>query len=1223
METTNKILGDIRTYVEKETLSFIIGAGFSKNISQDFPLWRDLLTPLVLELYPECNTKNRMTQESRINQLIAEKTYLGIASEYVRRKGYHEAIDLYIEQHMPYLSLRENGGYDLMMNGGVIDPNPSIECHTKLLALNAKHIFTFNYDNTLDILADVESSRRLLDQKNQALEQTLLYQDLLEKYKLEYIGFSNTPEETEDTSSKELSEHSSKKRDYTKLNEILKKINLGLEIYSDSVSDFHKLYQDHLAIIETEIERQNNIAQNANSQREGKYQLITDAYQISLTDTCKNIYKLHGNLRIGDAPYGFDGDKHMQYVITKEDYDNYPQKHDAFVSLMRISLLKGCLCLIGFSGDDPNFMAWIDWVKDILDGSVSNEHRTSAIYYINADSENLDASKELLLQNHYIKVVNLHECFPDASSPQQRISLFLDFLSRDKEFYDDYNDGWERINIDRDSLQKINSLSVDIEKVYTLSKYNRIPRQFGIAHYRRYNILSRATQILGANIDPNLCDKLIYSAIVGELMPIDAVLTPKQIRNVELRDAYKRLIVMSYILKGEIPENNTGEYVYEQGLSLLFNLRFDDAKSFVGTWSPEQGIDKMRRYLLLSVYDKDLDTTSITNLINPDNFSCLQEYRYALDILPQIRGLVTARKGGGITMCGDLQSQIDYISKHNPNLIKVGEQIDKLLNEIDKSSSQPFGNIKNSINFGSHNVALVNAIKVLQILVELGIPTEARYTLLLDKDKWLKVCEILYERYPQPCLYFSLLYGNNKDMLRRIAQCYIYSITLKEVLPRLLTMMLKALLNESCPFNVKEAIYIVAPIFMRAVNAEVWIDAFEKAYDKYDIGALSEGRMSVNEIQEFIRTGVALSNSEQFKHKVLLQTLQLGSKIGDIHNRLIIAAFKGININNLEKEQLDKLCECAETPNQIYVLMNMSKWIGKDKIVRKLQVLADNIYQDYTLLEAACGYSKGYTTLQSKLKNIILNSSLLWLTGINDDCSSVSHYIRTLDICYIQQYIKFNREEIFVIYTKLKSAFSKIDIITTKWKERKTWSPFNDWSYILVEMQNFLKTNKMTLREDTYYSTILRSITRLLNQGRGGNSISTLLIDDEKTGKAISMLVNNIYRLGVRSYQYEYMLISNKILARQSKYLNSCFIHFGWALTRYKDGFDEVAFKPLLKSILELYKQYFSGKNEVNWDMEYAEKDVVERELCKIYKVYKSWGGQIRFWENYTPRYYF
>ena len=111
------------------------------------------------------------------------------------------------------------------------------------MALNAKHIFTFNYDNTLDVLADVESSRRLLGQRNQALEQVLLYQDLLEKYKSEYIGFNNDPEETEDTSSKEISEYSSKKRDYTKLNEILKKINLGLEIYSDNVSDFHKLYQ--------------------------------------------------------------------------------------------------------------------------------------------------------------------------------------------------------------------------------------------------------------------------------------------------------------------------------------------------------------------------------------------------------------------------------------------------------------------------------------------------------------------------------------------------------------------------------------------------------------------------------------------------------------------------------------------------------------------------------------------------------------------------------------------------------------------------------------------------------------------------------------------------------------------------------------------------------------------------------------------------------------------
>ena len=34
---------------------------------------------------------------------------------------------------------------------------------------------------------------------------------------------------------------------------------------------------------------------------------------------------------------------------------------------MKIALLKGSFCLIGFSCDDPNFLMWMNWVKDVLD----------------------------------------------------------------------------------------------------------------------------------------------------------------------------------------------------------------------------------------------------------------------------------------------------------------------------------------------------------------------------------------------------------------------------------------------------------------------------------------------------------------------------------------------------------------------------------------------------------------------------------------------------------------------------------------------------------------------------------------------------------------------------------------------------------------------------------------------------------------------------------------
>lgn len=1223
-----EILDSIRKCVEKESISFIIGAGFSKNISAAFPLWGDLLSPLTEKLYPDCTVKNMEKKKQHIERIIAEKTYLGIASEYVRRTGYHEAIDLYIEQNMPYLVCRKEGGYDLMVNGKVIDSNPSTECHKKLLALKAKHIFTFNYDNTLDVLADVDTSGKLLERQNQADQKVDSCRKILDEYLTEYAKLRDSLTYQNDSYTNN-SEAKGSKIDYDQINAIIKRLDLGLNPYCDNTSDFQELYHKHTDTIKHEIDRQISISKSARDQREDKYQLVTNAYQISLTDECRNIYKLHGNLRTSaDMPYEFDGDRHLQYVITQEDYDAYPKKHEAFVNLMRISLLKGSFCLIGFSGDDPNFLTWIGWVKDILDNAAAKQsHGIRTIYYINADDKKLGTSKEQLLQHHYIELVNLHEYFPHARTQQERISLFLDHLRRDKEIYDAYNESWGEIDVERGKLQITDSLAPEIENVYRLSKYNRVPNQFGIAHYHRTSIFEKIRQFIAADVDPVLRSKMIYSAITGELMPVNTVLSSPQIRDLsrvdpELEHRYSRLIVTARILSGMLLEHLTDDYTYEKGLSSLFNLRFDDAKEIIETWKPEEGIDRMRRFLLQSVYNEELDTDAITGLIiNPDNFSCLQEYRYAIDILPQIRGVITNNKDGSLTMCGDLQQQTENLSRRNPHLIKFGEQINRLLDEIDKNKIQPFGNIKNIIHFGTYNVSLVNSTKILQILVELGIPTEARNVLLIEKEKWLTICKNLYEVYPQPCLYFSLLYGNNKDLLRRIAQLYIYSIKLKDTLPKLLTIMLEALLNKSCPLNVTEAIYIVAPVFMRAVRADEWEATFEKVYNTFPLKDLEEDRMATNEIQDFIITGVKLSNSELFKHAVVLQSLQLQKQIKSIHNRLIIAASNGIDINAAEYKELHNLIKSGETPTHMYVLINMSKWIGRETVTRKLQSLPDNLYRDCTLLEAACEYAQTDRVFQDKLKKIILQSPRLWQTGIEENCSSVSHYGYTLEICDIQPYIQLNDKEIKSIYDSLKDAYNKIDTITRKWNGRKMWGLFNDWSYILVEMQNFLKINKKILGGEPDYTATLRSVTRLLNQGRGGNSISSLLIDDDKTGKAIFWLVNDIHQQGVSSFQYEYMLLANKILTRRSKYLNSCFIHFGWALTKYENEYDKKLFKPLLESILDLYKSYFKGKDELNWDLEYAEKNIAEEELCKIYSVYKSWGGHIKFWENYTPRY--
>ena len=61
-----ELMDNLRKSVEAESVSFIIGAGFSRNISQQFPLWGELLKPLVLELYPECNKGSEKKKEERV-----------------------------------------------------------------------------------------------------------------------------------------------------------------------------------------------------------------------------------------------------------------------------------------------------------------------------------------------------------------------------------------------------------------------------------------------------------------------------------------------------------------------------------------------------------------------------------------------------------------------------------------------------------------------------------------------------------------------------------------------------------------------------------------------------------------------------------------------------------------------------------------------------------------------------------------------------------------------------------------------------------------------------------------------------------------------------------------------------------------------------------------------------------------------------------------------------
>lgn len=121
------------------------------------------------------------------------------------------------------------------------------------------------------------------------------------------------------------------------------------------------------------------------------------------------IVKLHGS--IPDI---------RPFVITKNDYHKYHDSNELFVNKVRTTLVENSICLLGFSGEDQNFQAWMQWI--IKRQGVDNERK---VYLISI----LSHEDEIIARNRGLVPVNLGRC-PDVGQDQSRAAAL--FLNRMK-----------------------------------------------------------------------------------------------------------------------------------------------------------------------------------------------------------------------------------------------------------------------------------------------------------------------------------------------------------------------------------------------------------------------------------------------------------------------------------------------------------------------------------------------------------------------------------------------------------------------------------------------------------------------------------------------------------------------------------------------------------------------------------------------------------------------
>ncbi|AZS49659.1 SIR2 family protein [Entomomonas moraniae] len=123
---------------------------------------------------------------------------------------------------------------------------------------------------------------------------------------------------------------------------------------------------------------------------------------------------------------------HRPFIFTEEDFRKYDTEFAPFVNLVRQVLFENILCLVGFSGDDPNFLNWIGWVKDML-----KKHKLP-IYFITDKQPSVAQQK--LLETRGITIVTLPVL---EGSKNDYAGKYAEFLKKIKPAPYNVNDLWE------------------------------------------------------------------------------------------------------------------------------------------------------------------------------------------------------------------------------------------------------------------------------------------------------------------------------------------------------------------------------------------------------------------------------------------------------------------------------------------------------------------------------------------------------------------------------------------------------------------------------------------------------------------------------------------------------------------------------------------------------------------------------------------------------------
>lgn len=1021
-------------------MNLLVGAGVSMCASKTFKSWNGLLQDMVAYLYrEELRSKGvnvseykkyychyRITGKDKdeiINSIIEREGVLAIPSQFVKRKGMREALEVYVEKHTPEINIRK-GTIELFGKKQKVDVARNFNFIKTMLRSNFNLIFTTNYDQLLETVGE-------------------------------------------------------------------------------------------------------------------KTNICVRAADLSLRNLHDYVIKLHGNIADIGSPYGFDQDNTRRYILTQEDYDEYPIKHEAFMQLMRISLLKDCFCLVGFSGTDYNFVSWIKWVRDILEENKKYHLQAKAsdikIFFIDCFDRELDDATKQYFENYSIyrivlpradvkEVIGVSEETKDTDEYRRMLlERFFDFVQtpkkeelgdgntsegEDSHLYSQNEDanitsmpitnddniavksrGQEEIQQNKDDNigngRVIKDEDISWAKVYTLSgpMHSDVtinePEANKLIAARDYFKYSS-----GTHYQENYLDAIYKKESLSEIEAQLALLAMEQlmlcvdeedevilkkIENIlkssqekqRIRKLRSRTITMTNPIE-EVDNADNDAEIYEKCLRYAFTFRYAKLKEALSVWRPSSAF-LLKKALLMTLTDTKIAETLITQTF--------------IDGLPIMADRLRTAQ---VANCISSEFPQKFPTRIYDN---IGWQGIHYLNEWfylksirGKEKIMPYGNG----NSATEEVDETLAERSLQYLMEMPLFLQIRLFSVIDGIQWYKVASALFEKYPYPVLFFTATL-NDKNILRRIGQDYSYSDILRNELPNMARLMFEMLLDDNAPktlWSFQNACQLLAEI-IKAVPPTIWQKYILRLWKEQYFPNIEHAHSS-DGLPHLMNVALTMCNDEELFETVVCDCLNVsGNKrlqdvVQNVFYNLRVERFKGKTTQRI-KDALDTFIARISN-DQDYALMGNLNSVLSDEQYKAIVETVPNIIGREGIKEnyinGLAYFAKSSAIALAAVKSAILNNGDLWECGINERGFALTDYLHIVEH---DKVLNWSADELRILYAKLKENADKI-------LSQPAGRDFLGWDYneLISDMTRFLNIHEEDLKEEDGFEPMKRELEKRL-----------------------------------------------------------------------------------------------------------------------------------------------